>query len=128
MPTARELTREGWQPYIEAASRRPHLPDLTVEEHRERERLLGRVRLAAAELKKRFSVRRVMLFGSLAHEAWFVADSDVDLAVEGLDGDAYWHAWRIVEEAMGDRLVDLIEVETATGSLRRAIERHGIEL
>jgi predicted nucleotidyltransferase len=69
-----------------------------------------------------------VLFGSLAHEAWFAPDSDVDLAVEGLASDDYWRAWRLAEEIIGDRLVDLIEIETAGESLRRAIERYGIEL
>jgi len=89
---------------------------------------LVRVREAAEALKARFDVRRVVLFGSLAHEAWFVPDSDVDLAVEGLASDDYWRAWRLVEEIIGDRLVDLIEIETAGESLRRAIERYGVEL
>jgi predicted nucleotidyltransferase len=69
-----------------------------------------------------------VLFGSLAHAAWFVADSDVDLAVEGLAGVDYWRAWRLVEDVIGDRLVDLVEIETAGESLRQAIERYGVEL
>jgi len=52
----------------------------------------------------------------------------VGLAVEGLDSDNYWRAWRVVEEVTSDREVDLIEIETATESLRRAIERHRAEL
>ena len=79
-------------------------------------------------LKARFGVRRVVLFGSLAHAAWFVPDSDVDLAVEGLAGDDYWRAWRQIEEIIGDRPVDLIEIEMAGESLRRAIQRYGVEL
>lgn len=128
MPTALELTREGWKPYIEAARRRPAPPEPTPAERRERARLLARVREAAEALKARFEVRRVVLFGSLAHEAWFVPDSDVDLAVEGLAGSDYWRAWRLVEEVISDRLVDLIEIETAGKSLREAIERYGVEL
>jgi len=38
-------------------------------------------------LKSRFGARRVVLFGSLAHAAWFAPHSDVDLAVEGLVGE-----------------------------------------
>lgn len=128
IPTALELTREGWKPYLEAARRRPAPPEPTPAERRERARLLVRVREAAEVLKARFDVRRVVLFGSLAHEAWFVPDSDVDLAVEGLAGGDYWRAWRLVEEIIGDRPVDLIEIETAGESLRRAIERYGVEL
>jgi len=128
MPTALELTREGWKSYLEAARRRPVPPELTPAERRARERLLDRIREAAAVMKARFGARRVLLFGSVAHAAWFMPDSDVDLAVEGLVGDNYWQAWRLVEEIIGDRPVDLIEIEMAGESLRRAIQRHGVEL
>ncbi len=79
-------------------------------------------------LKSRFGVRRVVLFGSLAHAAWFNPTSDVDLAVEGLPTDAYWKAWRLAEEFITGRPVDLIEIESAGESLRRAIQRYGVEL
>lgn len=128
MPTALELTREGWKSYLEAARRRPAPPELTRAERRGPERLLERIREAAAEVKARFGARRVVLFGSLAHTAWFMLDSDVDLAVEGLVGDDYWRAWRLFEEIIGDRPVDLIEIKMAGESLRRAIQRYGIEL
>ena len=69
----------------------------------------------------------MVAFGSLAHPAWFRPDSDVDLAVEGLDPRDYWQAWRMVEEIIGDRTGDLVE-EAAGESLRQAIERDGIDL
>lgn len=128
MPTALELGREGWGHFVEAASRRPLPPKLTSSERMERERLLKRIQEAAAVLKARFGARRVVLFGSLAHEAWFTPGSDVDLAVEGLAGDDYWQAWRVVEEIIGDRSVDLIDIETSGESLRRSIRDYGVEL
>jgi len=128
MTTALKLAREGWTPYIKAMSRKPSAPELTSEEQRKRQSLLGRVREAAIILKRRFAVRRVVLFGSLAHASWFMPDSDVDLAVEGLASEDYWQAWRLVEEIVGDRVVDFIEIETAAESLKRAIERYGVEL
>jgi predicted nucleotidyltransferase len=128
MPTALELTREGWKSYLEAARRRPVPSKLTLAERRARERLLDRIREAAVLLKARFGAQRVVLFGSLAHVAWFMPDSDVDLAVEGLAGDDYWQAWRLVEEIIGDRPVDLIEIEMVGESLKRAIQRYGVEL
>ena len=128
MPTALELTRDRWQGYITGARRRTAVPERTPLEQRRRELLLDRVRQAASVLKSRLGARRVVLFGSLAHEAWFAADSDVDLAVEGLVGDDYWRAWRLAEEIIGDRPVDLIDLETASESLQQAIERHGVEL
>jgi len=128
MPTALELTREEWQPYIEAARQQPPLPELTLVEQQEREQLLARVREAAAILKRQFGVKQVVLFGSLADTTWFAPDSDVDLAIKGLSNDAYWQAWKVVEEVIGNRLVDLIEIETAKESLLKAIQRYGIEL
>ena len=128
MPTALELTREGRKSYLEAARRRPVPSELTPAERRARERLLDRIREAAVLLKARFGAQRVVLFGSLAHVAWFMPDSDVDLAVEGLAGDDYWQAWRLVEEIIGDRPVDLIEIEMVGESLKRAIQRCGVEL
>lgn len=128
MPTALELSRDKWMPYLEAARRRPLPSELTPTERSERDRLLASVHQAADMLKVQFGVRRVVLFGSLAHAAWFAHESDVDLAVEGLSNDNYWRAWRVVEEAFPDRQVDLITIETASDSLKTAIARHGVEL
>lgn len=129
VPTALELTREGWQRYIEAHRRRSRFLDkLTDSERRTRERLLDRAREAAFLLKERFGVRRVILFGSLANEEWFRADSDVDVAVEGLAPEDYWDAWRLVEDIIQERPVDFVEIERAGESLRKVIERYGIEL
>ncbi|VAW31671.1 hypothetical protein MNBD_CHLOROFLEXI01-4503 [hydrothermal vent metagenome] len=128
MPTALELTREEWQPYIEAAKQRPTPAKLSMIEQQQREQLLSRVREAAKQLKVRYGVQRVILFGSLANVDWFTPNSDVDLAVEGLSTGNFWQAWQMVEEVIGDCLVDLIEVETAKESLLRAIQRYGIEL
>lgn len=129
MPTALELKREGWKPYLDATRERSGSTiSLTPEEERARTQLLGRVREAAELLKERFGVRRVVLLGSLAHRAWFVPQSDVDLAVEGLDSAEYWRAWRAVEQVIEDRAVDLIEMETAGESLLQAVQRYGVEL
>lgn len=128
MATALELTREGWQPYLRRARRRSPSPLPTASALSDRERVLGLVRKAVDVLKTRFGVRRVILFGSLARSAWFHPQSDVDLAVEGLTGDDYWEAWRIVEEIITDRAVDLVDLETATQPVLEAIHRYGTEL
>ena len=128
MPTALELSRKGWKHYVEAASRRSEPVVVRPEVEETRKQLLTRVHKAAAALKSHFAVRRVVVFGSLAHPTWFMPDSDVDLAVEGLAPKDYWQAWRMVEEIIGDRPVDLVEIEAARGSLRQAIERDGIDL
>ena len=64
-------------------------------------------------LKSRFAARRVVLFGSLTYASWLVRDSHVDLAIERLVSEDYWQAWRLVEEIIGDRPVNLIEIETS---------------
>jgi predicted nucleotidyltransferase len=69
-----------------------------------------------------------VLFGSLAHGGWFTPESDVYLAVEGVSSADYWRAWRAAEEAIGDRQVDLIDLADASDSLKRAIQRYGVEL
>ena len=129
MPTALELTRDGWKDYLRGAGRRLTATKMTDTDKRERDLLLRRVRRAAGVLKDQFGARQVILFGSLAGSAWYGATSDIDLAVEGLKGGKnYWQAWRAVEEIVNDRLVDLIEIEDASESLRQAIQRYGIEL
>ena len=128
MPTALELKREEWQPYIEAARRRTPPPGPTLAEEREHKQLMARVREVSVTLKARFGVRRVIVFGSLANADWFTPDSDVDLAVEGLAVEHFWEAWRLAEEIIADRPVDLIEIETASASLLQAIQRYGIEV
>jgi predicted nucleotidyltransferase len=128
MTTAADLTPERLKRYRDAARQRAAAHVLTPSEVAMRDALLKQVRSAASTLKKRFGAKRVILFGSLAHEAWYATDSDVDLAVEGLPNDAYWQAWRTIEEIIRDRPVDLVEVETARESLRNAIERSGVPL
>jgi len=79
-------------------------------------------------LKSQFGVRRVILFGSLARLSWFRSDSDVDLAVEGLKTKEYWQAWKLAEDIIADRPVDFVEIESVSESLKRAIDRYGVEL
>ena len=128
MATALELTPEQLQQYIESARKRvshPVSPPIASEEY---SALYQRILQAAELLKTQFKARRVILFGSLAHQAWFAPDSDVDLVVEGLYGEDYLRAWGAVEEVIGDREVDLIDVESASSSLLVAVERYGVEL
>jgi predicted nucleotidyltransferase len=128
MPTALELSPEEWKRYRRGGLDRSYHEMKDVFQSAEKESILLRVRKVASGLKTRFGAQRVILFGSLAHDEWFMPDSDVDLAVEGLSGENYWAAWGLAEEIIGDRPVDLIEMETATESMRKAIERYGVEM
>jgi predicted nucleotidyltransferase len=128
MQTALELGRKGWERYLKSGRHKTPKTQLSPSEQKERNHLLRQIQKAADEIKLRFNVRRIVLFGSLAHEGWFVSDSDVDLAVEGMQGDDYWNAWRIAEDAVKDRSVDFIEIETTGTALRQAIDRYRLEL
>ena len=126
--TALELGRRGWQHYLVAARHRPSPPPMTAAEQQGRQEVIERVREAAVVMKARFGIQRVVLFGSLAHAAWFSPEADVDLAVEGLCAEDFWRAWQVAEEIIATRSVDLVDLETAGESVRQAIQRHGIEL
>ena len=128
MQTALELGRKGWESYLKSGRHKTPKIKLTASEQKERKQLLNQIQKAADEIRSQFNVRRIVLIGSLAHEGWFVPDSDVDLAVEGLHGDDYWKAWKIAEEIIKDRSVDFIEIESSGSSLRQAIDRYGLEL
>ncbi len=128
MPTALELEREDWRRYQRGLYRRSAPRQLTPEEQRERDRLLVRARELGKMLKRQFGVRKVVLFGSLARMSWFTPGSDVDLAVEGLETRKYWRAWKLAEEIIADRPVDFVEIESVSDSLKKAIDRYGVEL
>ena len=128
MPTALEIGPQGWKAYAEAfISRRARTASKGVK-LKERERILTQIQKVAALLKSEFGAKRVVLFGSMAHEAWFTPDSDIDLAVEGLKAEHYWRAWEALEEEILDRPVDLIDIESASESLRKSIDRYGVDL
>jgi len=128
VPTALQLTPAELERYVQAACRRARAASPVSSEAAQRGELVEQAREAAALLKGRFRAARVVLFGSLAHGAWSGHDSDVDLAVEDVCGDDYWRAWEEVEAIFGRRSVDLIALETASSSLRAAVDRYGVTL
>ncbi|TEU18195.1 MAG: nucleotidyltransferase domain-containing protein [Anaerolineales bacterium] len=83
---------------------------------------------AAALLKDGFDARRVVLFGSLARRDFFHRRSDVDLAAEGIKSQDFWRAWSVLDTLGCEFKINLVDVETASPSLRLEIEREGVEL
>jgi len=126
MPTALELSREELQSYVDAHRKRVW-PTLTAEQEAEREAKIELARQVARMLKEKYGATRVLLFGSLAHQAWYHDKSDIDLAADGLGND-YFKAWGDAERIVDGRKIDLIDMEMASDSLRKAIDRKGIEL
>lgn len=75
-------------------------------------------------LKERFGVREVYLFGSLVGEGPWHAGSDIDLAVEGLPPQDFWHAWEELERLVPSWLeVDLFPLERVYPEVRAHILR-----
>jgi uncharacterized protein len=84
-------------------------------------------REAAQVLKQEFGARQVWLFGSLLDVQRVRAESDIDLAVEGLPDDRYLQAVvRLLD--LSDFSVDLVQIEHARPRIRQVIEQKGVEL
>ncbi len=124
--TAIGMTRREMEVYRHAARARSQALQRQVAERRERAWALARQ--AAALLKTQYGAKRVIVFGSLVHDRCFTRWSDVDLAVAGMTWPTYLHAWSAVEELNKEIAVDLVEIETASGGLRRVIEQEGVPL
>lgn len=126
MATALQLTPKEWQSYHPTvASEKGSNP---ASHSREIKQLLDRTRKLGQRVKEDFGAKRVLLFGSLARQADFQPDSDIDLAVEGLHGSQYWEVWRVAEEYFPERQVEVVEIETASQTMRQMIEKYGIDL
>ena len=127
MATALELTRQDLRRYSKRLAKRGRTRHPTPAEQRTRDELLTRIKGLTEILKKDFGVKRVVLFGSLVAAPWLSPGSDVDLAVEGLDPREYWRAWKLAEDTIKDRMVDFVDIESVSDSLRQSIEQYGVE-
>jgi len=85
-------------------------------------------RQAACVLKETFGATQVIAFGSLVHGAWFGPRSDIDLAVEGVPADAFWRAWRTLDDLDPAFEIDLVAIESAPEQLRDEITSQGVAL
>lgn len=85
-------------------------------------------RQGAQVLKDQFQVQRVWLFGSLLETHRIHEDSDIDLAVEGLDMEQYLEAVGSLSDLSPQFLVDLVPIERAPQRLHQTIREQGVEL
>lgn len=86
-------------------------------------------RECARRLVHDYHAERVYLFGSLLNDDRVHARSDIDLAVEGLDGDLYLRAladlWKLLPEGAE---LDLVPLEQAWPSMLERVKTEGIVL
>jgi predicted nucleotidyltransferase len=113
-----------WDQYLQHQREEVRRQDAAIDARRQRARAVA-VDLAAL-LAREFHVSRVLLFGSLVAEG-FSLESDIDLAVSGLEPDRFFEAWSALSQA-SDFAVDLIVLETASDSLRAVAVSEGVTL
>jgi predicted nucleotidyltransferase len=102
---------------------------LARQESQKRQRVLRLRRVAqdcAHRLVREFGVSKVYLFGSLVEESLVHDRSDIDLAVEGLEGKLYWRAlsalWALLPAGIE---LDLVLLERAWPGLAERVRTEG---
>ena len=93
-----------------------------------RERAWQMAHAAAKLLREDFGATRVVVFGSLAHGAWFGAWSDIDMVAWGIPADQFYKAVAAVTGVSSDFKVDLIDPDVCRSAVRQSIESEGVEL
>jgi len=112
-------------PYARAlTARRRTDPQLAAR----RARAWAVAREIAGFLRDRYQPTRIRLFGSVRHPELFHAQSDIDLAVEGIPWPAYLRAWNDVERRFIEFKIDLIDLSVVSDRLRQCIEEQGVDL
>jgi len=93
------------------------------------QRLRQAARDCARRLVRDFGAKKVYLFGSLLDESLVHKRSDIDLAVEGLDGGMYFKALRELEKLLPEGVeLDLVPLEDAWPELVERVRREGLLL
>ncbi|MBI3913443.1 MAG: nucleotidyltransferase domain-containing protein [Chloroflexi bacterium] len=120
--TALELGPDGWKEYFPQRRRPRRWPK------RLRLRAMNVVRQAARILREQFGAKRVVVFGSLAHQLWYSPLSDIDLAVWGIDPQDFLEAFGVVERIASGFDVNLVDPQKCFPSIRTSIKKEGIEV
>jgi predicted nucleotidyltransferase len=85
-------------------------------------------RKAARILREQYHAERVAVFGSLLHEARFTPWSDVDIAAWGIPPEQTFRAIGAVMDLDASLEINLVDVNTCTPSLRKAIEQEAVDV
>ena len=123
--TALDLSPREWQAY------RPGGPaeiQPTSRAARRRRQAWRVARRAARLLREKYGASKVVLFGSLAHDAWFTPWSDIDLAAWGIPPERFYGAVAAITGLSPAFKIDLVDPDACRSALRATVEREGIEL
>jgi len=83
---------------------------------------------AADYLKSNYSVRKVLLFGSLVNGDYFHDRSDIDIAVEGLPENCYYQAVGELMDLIHDFSIDVVDLNACNPGLIKRIIQESISL
>lgn len=81
---------------------------------------------AAKLLKEKFGAQRVVVFGSITQKELYHLNSDLDIAVWGLDEKFFHRAVAKLLELDPAQRIDLVRIENARDSLRSVIDQEGV--
>ena len=126
MVTGAAMTTEDLVAY--RATMRARDESASRELERRREDAWHEARRAAAFLRGKYGAERVVVFGSLAHEHWFTARSDIDLAVWGLGPEAHLLAVAALQDSVRAFEVDLVRAEWVSPALLSVIDSEGVDV
>jgi predicted nucleotidyltransferase len=120
------ITPEQMEEYRRGAREREARQRAADDQRQQEARLAAQA--AAQLLKEQYGATRVILFGSLAHGAWFHARSDIDLAVAGIPAGSFWRAWCALDTLRVPFEINLVAIEEAPERLLASIRQEGINL
>lgn len=126
--TALELSSQQWQLYRPGQATEAHDKGHMQRVERRRQQAWRVARQAAKLLRDEYGARKVVVFGSLAHEDWFTPWSDIDLAAWGIPPERFYGAVAAVTGLSPTFQVDLVDSDACLSSLSAMVEREGIEL
>lgn len=82
---------------------------------------------ASSILKQEYFATEVIVFGSLLHKELFSLTSDIDLAVNGIPPDRFFHAFYKVA-FLEDIKVEIVDIEECKDYIRESIKKEGVKL
>ncbi len=92
------------------------------------EKAWDRARLISAMLKNKYGAKKVIVFGSLTNPDLFDENSDIDIAVEGIEDALFYKAVGDILNAADIFNVDLVDCNDCKKTISDAIMREGIEI
>src|SRR3990172_9286854 len=120
------LSPEQLDQYRRTAARREKIRAVKIKPRMEKAWKLAKK--AAKVLREQYHAERVAVFGSLLHESRFTEWSDVDIAAWGIAPDQTFRAIGTVMDLDSAIEINLVDVNTCTPSLLKAIEEEAVDL